>query len=68
LAERLRRAVADEPFAGVGRVTASFGLAAWRPGDKPEDLIKRADEALYRAKDGGRNRVEREAPPQTEVR
>ena len=68
LAERLRRAVADEPFVGVGRVTASFGLAAWRPGDSPEDLLKRADEALYRAKDGGRNRVEREAPPQTEVR
>jgi diguanylate cyclase (GGDEF)-like protein len=68
LAERLRRAVADAPFAGVGRVTASFGLAAWRPGDSPEDMLKRADAALYRAKDGGRNRVERETPPQTEVR
>jgi diguanylate cyclase (GGDEF)-like protein len=68
MAERLRRAVAEEPFAGVGTVTASFGLAVYRPGDRPEDLLKRADEALYRAKDGGRNRVERETPPQTQAR
>ncbi|WP_043639826.1 GGDEF domain-containing protein [Desulfovibrio sp. TomC] len=68
MAERLRQAVAETPFAAAGPVTASFGAAAYRPHDRPEDLLKRADEALYRAKAGGRNRVERESPPQTEVR
>jgi diguanylate cyclase (GGDEF)-like protein len=39
-------------------VTASFGVAAFEPQDDVNSLLKRADDALYRAKDQGRNRVE----------
>jgi diguanylate cyclase (GGDEF)-like protein len=38
-------------------VTLSAGVAAARPGEHPEDVLRRADEALYAAKDAGRNRV-----------
>ncbi len=62
VAERLRRRVAARTFeAEDGRtlqVTASFGLSSFEPGmANPDDLISRADEALYRAKHGGRNRI-----------
>ncbi|WP_300154602.1 GGDEF domain-containing protein [Solidesulfovibrio sp.] len=63
LAERLRLAVAGEDFAAAGRVTASFGVARHLSGEAPEAMLSRADKALYRAKSGGRNRVEREASP-----
>jgi two-component system cell cycle response regulator len=62
VAERLREAIAGEPFAiGNGvriRVTVSVGLAsANSPDDTPQSVLQRCDAALYRAKDGGRNRV-----------
>lgn len=57
-AEKLRAAVADFPFAAMPQVTASFGVAQRQKGDQRETLIGRADQALYRAKDKGRNRVE----------
>lgn len=45
------------------RVTISIGVAAFPDaGDNPELILKAADEALYRAKAGGRNRVELPAP------
>ncbi len=37
--------------------TMSIGLAAWAPSDRPETITLRADNALYRAKDLGRNRL-----------
>ncbi|WIY52695.1 GGDEF domain-containing protein [Devosia sp. YIM 151766] len=40
-----------------GTVSASFGIAALRPGDTLSNLMRRADIALYRAKSEGRNRV-----------
>ncbi|MFN8123120.1 MAG: diguanylate cyclase [Thermoleophilia bacterium] len=42
---------------GTVRVTASAGVATARPGDTPATLVKAADEALYRAKAAGRNRL-----------
>jgi diguanylate cyclase (GGDEF)-like protein len=38
-------------------MTASFGVAQLQEGETENDLIKRADQALYRAKNDGRNRV-----------
>jgi diguanylate cyclase (GGDEF)-like protein len=58
-AERARWAVlkAADEVPGTPRVTLSAGVAAAEPGDTLEGLIARADDALYRAKLGGRNRV-----------
>ncbi len=42
------------------RVTMSGGVATVVPGDSLDALLQRADDALYRAKSGGRNRVELE--------
>lgn len=61
LAESLRRALAATPFVHDGLsvpVTASFGVAVPRAGERGEEMLRRADAALYRAKNQGRNRVE----------
>ncbi|NCA71516.1 MAG: diguanylate cyclase [Sphingobacteriia bacterium] len=57
LAEKLRALVALTPFATVGAVTASFGVTEYRPGERLDDWLQRADQALDAAKAGGRNRV-----------
>jgi two-component system cell cycle response regulator len=63
VAERLRRRIASEPFSiqqgkGSVAVTISIGLAALgSPDETAADILKRADQALYRAKRDGRNRV-----------
>jgi len=41
-------------------ITCSFGISAYKPNDTRETLLKRADEALYKAKRNGKNRVEAE--------
>lgn len=58
--ERLRRAVAEIDFSDIDRrlrIAASFGLTMYRTPEKIETLLSRADEALYAAKQGGRNRL-----------
>ncbi|ABI55519.1 diguanylate cyclase [Alkalilimnicola ehrlichii MLHE-1] len=62
LAERLRARIAERARADTHGVTVSLGLASFRPGEGLDQLVKRADDALYRAKDRGRNRVEGEQP------
>ena len=57
LAESLRERIAARDFPGVGRRTASFGVATARPGEPRDALLARADDALYRAKHAGRDRV-----------
>jgi len=61
LAERLRNNYETNDFPEAGRLTASFGVAAHHKGQRAPDILFHADEALYRAKKGGRNRVEPEA-------
>lgn len=58
IAERLRRLIEQTPVTGGSAVTISVGVAALHAGDSLDQLIHRADQALYRAKDLGRNRVE----------
>lgn len=50
----------NHPEAELGHVSISLGVAALipAPGDSPDSLLHSADQALYRAKGGGRNRVE----------
>ena len=57
LAEKLRQLIAAEPFPPVGQVTSSFGVAEFGAGETLAVWLKRADEALYAAKTGGRDRV-----------
>jgi diguanylate cyclase (GGDEF)-like protein len=59
LAERFRLAIENAKW-DRRAVTASFGVAAWVESmTGPDQLIAAADQALYRAKERGRNRVER---------
>lgn len=67
VAERLRKGIADESFnvgGGVGAldITASIGVTSLQsPTESVDQFLKRADQALYRAKREGRNRVVSEA-------
>ena len=55
LAERCRLAISSQEHANVGTVTASIGIGQLQPNESSADLIERVDQALYRAKDAGRN-------------
>jgi diguanylate cyclase (GGDEF)-like protein len=60
LAERLRQLIADSSLISSDqglKATVSVGVSGLEPGMSPEDLIKTADEAHYRAKQEGKNRV-----------
>lgn len=60
IAERSRLALSAQPFAttdGYVAVTASLGATCGTPDGLVKSLIEDADQALYRAKDAGRNRV-----------
>lgn len=61
LAETLRAAIEACPFHFKGErvtITLSIGITAFRSGERSDAVLKRADQALYRAKHLGRNRVE----------
>lgn len=63
LAERLRCALRDELAGDAVAITISFGLATFPThGETAASLLRAADEALYAAKDSGRNRSVRHSP------
>jgi diguanylate cyclase len=63
MAERIRLAVSEKSFSvrstgkELGAVTISIGVALYHPGESLPCFVERADAALYRAKQAGRNRV-----------
>jgi len=57
LAEELRIKLSGLNIPGVGKVTASFGVAGYCPGDTADQLLNRADRMMYEAKATGRNCV-----------
>ena len=63
LVDKLRTAIEACPFHFKGEpvtITLSIGVSAFRAGDRSDQVLKRADEALYRAKHRGRNCVDAE--------
>ncbi|MDH5483650.1 MAG: GGDEF domain-containing protein [Gammaproteobacteria bacterium] len=63
-AERLRKIIEQHHFNKLNNITCSFGVAEYNKDTKDSDsILIRADRALYRAKEGGRNRVEQEQKP-----
>jgi diguanylate cyclase (GGDEF)-like protein/PAS domain S-box-containing protein len=57
LAEDLLQQLLARTFAGIGRVTVSFGVAAHQTGEGVDELLTRVDNLLYQAKRGGRSRL-----------
>jgi diguanylate cyclase (GGDEF)-like protein len=60
IADRLRREIMAVRLPVDGKLvplTASFGVSEWEPGESVDDMLRRADMALYSAKAAGRNRV-----------
>jgi len=57
LAEELRKAIHHTRFEGLDELSCSFGVATLKPKESIENLIQRADAALYQAKHAGRNRA-----------
>lgn len=57
VAEKLRASIQEHIFTQNLRITCSFGVSQFRTSDELSDLFKRADEALYEAKNTGKNKV-----------
>lgn len=58
LAEKLLARLRKKSFESVGSITASFGVSSFAVGNSTKETLALADRAMYRAKNGGRNRVE----------
>lgn len=58
VSEKLKDKIEENEHPTAGKITASFGVTEYRNEDTSESIFKRCDEALYIAKENGRNRVE----------
>ncbi len=58
LTEKIRKNITEYNFSQIGNVSASFGITEYQPQDEIDQIMKRADTALYNAKNKGRNRIE----------
>ncbi|RXK01647.1 diguanylate cyclase [Arcobacter sp. CECT 8989] len=58
LMETFKEKICNYKFSKVENKTASFGVTMSQRGDTIESILKRADDALYQAKDNGRNKIE----------
>ncbi|MBR0597831.1 GGDEF domain-containing protein [Sinanaerobacter chloroacetimidivorans] len=58
LAERIRKNAANSAIDGIGKLTISLGITEYKDQDTSLSILKRADQALYLAKENGRNRYE----------
>ena len=57
VAEKIGGLIGSEAL-GPRRITCSFGVTEYQPGESAEAMLRRVDEALYTAKDDGKNRIE----------
>ncbi|MCG6229684.1 MULTISPECIES: diguanylate cyclase [Vibrio] len=58
-AERIRKSIEIYSFPTVGNITISIGISSWEGlAERIDDVIKKSDQALYKAKNNGRNRTE----------
>jgi len=62
LAEKIKQKTANTLFSNTCKMTVSFGITQFLEGDTETTLFKRADDALYKAKTNGRNRLEINPP------
>ena len=58
VSDKIRESIAELEHETAGHITASFGVTEFKEDDTLETMFKRCDEALYKAKEAGRNRVE----------
>lgn len=58
LAQKIRKVIENHDFENVEKITVSLGVAEFKDTDTVNSFIKRADDAMYKAKKARRNRVE----------
>lgn len=56
-AEKLRALIEQSPMPVIGHITCSFGVSQFTPGESGSAFLRRLDQTMYQAKQGGRNRV-----------
>ena len=57
LSQKLRHMIESYNFTTVKKLTCSFGITQYKENDTKMSIVKRCDDALYKAKESGRNRV-----------